>query len=284
MKRIIQAIITWLLKPLYGRRSMYSFFYFLYLQALRGMDHGYGYKYPETSGEFQVLKNIARCYENHGQIVIFDVGANKGLYANEVSRILGDKALIYCFEPSLFTYEELLRNVPSNLKTFQLALSDERGEKILRYDEPGSGTASLEDTSYAPPFGIISDKQERVAVDTIDHFVSSHSIGKVHLLKMDVEGHELQTLRGAIVQLQTNPFDFIQFEFGRTNVDSGQHLKDFYKLLEDRYYIYRIIESGLIRQFTYNYEYEIYLGTNFLAVRRDMAESDQFLSRLEHWN
>jgi hypothetical protein len=89
---------------------------------------------------------------------------------------------------------------------------------------------------------------------------------------MDVEGHEYAILEGALGKLQQSAFDFIQFEFGRVNIDSGIPLKKFYKLLHQDYLMYRIIKTGLVPQFEYNYEYEIYLGTNFLAVNRSLKD------------
>ena len=274
MKRLITKLVLAIFKTMYAKKRFYSFFYFLYLQGLKGMDHGYSYVYPENSGEFDLLRKVARFYVDK-RIVFFDVGANTGYYSNKVLEIFNNSIDIHCFEPSAFTYQKLTSNLGNSAKTFRLALSNRLGSSLLYSDKVGSGMASLEDTRYAPPFGRLVTLEESVEMDTIDHFCKNHSISKIHFLKMDVEGHEYAVLEGALEKLKQNSIDFIQFEFGRVNIDSASSLKKFYKLLHREFDIYRIIQTGLIPQFEYNYEYEIYLGTNFLAIHKSLRGSDR---------
>ena len=165
-------------------------------------------------------------------------------------------------------FQKLINNLGETVRTFQIALSNKMGEGTLHSDKDGSGMASLVDTTFAPPFGISAPIEEPVVIETLDHFCELHSVSTIHFLKMDVEGHEYAVLEGAIQKLQQRSIDFIQFEFGRVNIDSNSPLKKFYKLLSQDYYIYRITKNGLVPQFDYNYEYEIYLGTNFIAISR----------------
>jgi len=244
------------------------------------MDHGYSYIYPENSGEYDVLKKVAKFYKDK-KIVFFDVGANTGYYAKKVVEIFADRTDLYCFEPSAFTYQKLIANLGTSVNASQIAFSSKTGSSVLHLDKEGSGMASLEDTTYAPPFGIETTMTEAVPTETIDHFCTTHSIFHLHFLKMDVEGHEYAVLKGAEKMLKGKSIDFIQFEFGRVNIDSGVSLKMFYKLLYQDYYIYRIMHTGLVQQFEYNYEYEIYLGTNFIAVSKQLnfEEIDSILNQ-----
>ena len=276
MKKIIIKIVNFVFYRLYAKKKYYSFFYFLYLQGLKGLDHGYKYIYPEDSGEYSVLHKIAKFYNSHNlQPIFFDVGANHGYYAKEVIQIFNKNIVLHCFEPSTFAYKKLQENVVLNeygCSLHNFALSSDIDNLSLYYDKLGSGMASLEKTSYAPPFGIASELEEVVETNTIDAFCDKYTIPKIHVLKMDVEGHELAVLNGSHCMLSKGLIDFIQFEFGRINIDAGVSLKRFYELLSDNYKIYRIISDGLVPHFTYNYEYEIYLGTNFLAVRNEIHE------------
>ncbi len=278
MKHLVLKVVQRVLGTMQFKKKFYSFFYFLYLQGLKGMDHGHNYIYPENSGELEVLKRVAAYYQGR-KIIFFDAGANAGYYSESVLRIFMNAITVYCFEPSLFTFQKLVLNLGDSVRAFQVALSNQRGSATLHLDQAGSGVASLEDTAYAPPFGIVATMNEQVKTDTIDHFCDEHSIPKIHFLKMDVEGHEYAILEGAREKIRLNAIDFIQFEFGRVNIDSGVPLKKFYKLLHQDYLIYRIIQTGLVPQFEYNYEYEIYLGTNFLAVNRNL-KADIFSDEL----
>jgi len=267
MKRLFLKLIESIFNSLSTNKRFYSFFYFLYLQGLKGMDHGHSYIYPENSGEYDLLNKVARFY-NGKKIIFFDVGANTGYYSKEVLEIFNHSIDVYCFEPSAFTFQKLINNLGETVRTFQIALSNKMGEGTLHSDKDGSGMASLVDTTFAPPFGISAPIEEPVVIETLDHFCELHSVSTIHFLKMDVEGHEYAVLEGAIQKLQQRSIDFIQFEFGRVNIDSNSPLKKFYKLLSQDYYIYRITKNGLVPQFDYNYEYEIYLGTNFIAISR----------------
>ncbi len=283
MKQLLIKLLHAFLKNKYAKTKYYSFFYFLYLQGIKGMDHGYSYSYPENSGEFQLLKKISSYYGSKNQkIVFFDVGANTGYYAKKVKDVFNRSVTIYCFEPSTFTYEKLTSNLGDSIVANNFALSNRAGTATLHLDKDGSGMASLEDTEYSPPFGIPTSIAETVSVDTIDNFCSNHSILKIHFLKIDVEGHEYSVLEGAADKLKSGAIDFIQFEFGRVNIDSSTPLKKFYKLLHKDYNIYRILQSGLIAQFEYSYEYEIYLGTNFLAVNK-LLDEDTNLKKIRSW-
>lgn len=267
MKKILSKLIQAAFDMLSVKKRFYSFFYFMYLQGLRGIDHGYSYIYPENSGEYDLLKKIAIFYEGH-TINFFDVGANTGYYSKNVLKIFKNNINIYCFEPSSFTYRKLVENLGASVKAFQVALSNRTGGATLHTDKDGSGTASIEEAPYAPPFGIVSSVDEHISTETLDHFYKRESITKIHFLKMDVEGHEYAVLDGAKEVLNQKSIDFIQFEFGRMNIDSCTPLKKFYNLLHRDYDIYRIVRSGLIPQIEYNYEYEVYLGTNFLAINK----------------
>jgi Methyltransferase FkbM domain len=78
---------------------------------------------------------------------------------------------------------------------------------------------------------------------------------------VDVEGNELNVLKGASEMIRKGNIDFIQFEFGGTDIDSRTFFQDFYYLLKDNYKIYRIYRNGLdpIRQ--YNQTQEIFLAS-----------------------
>lgn len=254
-------------------QKYHSLFYFFYLQALRGMDHGYTYAYPDTSGEHLVMRRIAECYRRlNRHVVFFDVGANTGYYAKEIVDIFGVNAKVHCFEPSLHAFRQLVSHIGSKVSAYSIALSNVSGTGILMADAPGSGLASLEKMEFAPPFNISRPLAEEVLKTTLDEFCRLHKIDRIDILKIDIEGHEYAVLEGAHEMLKSNAIDIIQFEFGHTNIDARSPLKRFYQLLQKEFAIYRIIKSGLIPQFEYSYEYEIYLGTNFLAIRKSLLD------------
>jgi hypothetical protein len=111
---------------------------------------------------------------------------------------------------------------------------------------------------------------ETARLTTIDRFAEERAIGFIHLLKMDVEGHEYQVLAGASHMLESRAIAIIQFEFGNCNIASRTYFQDFYYLLEPNYRIYRILGQGLCPVRGYRESQEVFLTTNYLAVAKNL--------------
>ena len=83
---------------------------------------------------------------------------------------------------------------------------------------------------------------------------------------MDVEGHELDVLKGGFKTLALAKV--VQFEFGGCNIDTRTFFQDFWYLLtEAGFQIHRISEGGPIHISHYSEQEECFRTTNYLAVR-----------------
>jgi hypothetical protein len=87
-------------------------------------------------------------------------------------------------------------------------------------------------------------------------------------LKIDVEGHELNVLKGAAELLSSRRINFIQFEFGEADIDSRTYLRDFFDLLSDNYDFFRIVPHGLRPIGAYSSAHEVFATINYLAALR----------------
>ena len=165
------------------------------------------------------------------QAVIFDVGANKGDF---VQLALGASA-IHAFEPSQAAYTELTRRFANRTDVHlnNLALGSEPGERTLYYDVPGSELSSLYPRQI-DHHGIQMTGSELVKVETLDHHCAAHGINYINLLKLDVEGHELEVLRGAELMFANKQIALVSFEFGGCNVDSRTFMRDFWEFFHTR--------------------------------------------------
>lgn len=128
--------------------------------------------------------------------VAVDVGAHKGAYLYWLRRAVGRGGTVIAYEPQR-KLAEYLRSVCANMQwqnvvVRECALSDSAGPRTLHV--PGQGDspgASLEEA-------IVSTAEchdENCEADTLDHQLEGER--PVSLLKVDVEGHELQVFRGA---------------------------------------------------------------------------------------
>ena len=107
-----------------------------------------------------------------------------------------------------------------------------------------------------------------ISVTTLDAFVAERGIERIDLLKVDVEGGELEVLRGATDTLQRKMINAIHFEFNETNVVSRVFMKDFYEMLPD-YDFYRMLPDGLVPMgIYYPIIAEIFAYQNIAAINR----------------
>lgn len=116
------------------------------------------------------------------------------------------------------------------------------------------------------------DNFEEVQINTVDKYVSENEIKNIDILKLDVEGHELDVFIGAYETLKESKCRFIQFEFGGCNIDTKTYFQDFWYLFNDiGYKIYRITPSGYLHKIqSYKEVYEQFVTTNFIVSKEEI--------------
>jgi len=222
-----------------------------------------------NSGEFAVLKKVSNL--PGPEYCIFDVGANKGDFTELVlSSFKNDVSFsVHCFEPSRTAFEALAHKLHKNPHAVlnNLGLGKEKGEFDLFADSPGSGGASLTRRNLAH-LGVDFAHSEKVQIDRIDNYCSVKRIQHIDLLKIDVEGHELDVLQGAQDMFDKERIKMVSFEFGGCNIDTRTFFQDFYYFFNHRNFrLHRITPSGYLYPIPFYSEfYEQFRTTNFLAV------------------
>ena len=256
-----------LLKPFLGKHQFQRVFEAMYKVSLAGMNVGQG-GMPDQSGEEWVLRFVrSRLAGRSGPSIVFDVGANVGQFASNVLDMLGPGVRLWSFEPCASSFAELKRHLASrpNVNLMRAAMGSNEGEIEMFSPQAGSKLASIYHRSLTWEGGT----RELVPCRTIDGFCLEQRIQHIDFLKIDVEGHELEVLRGAKRMLETDHIDIIQFEFSAAHIDARVFFRDFYLLLKDRYQISRILQNGLSRVEEYDPSLELFKrATNYLAVRK----------------
>lgn len=222
-----------------------------------------------SSGEVGILRKLQR--NNDASLVIFDVGANKGQFLRlALQETKSELTEIHCFEPSKVAFEALnaAYGAYGNVRLNNTALAAERGHVVLYFDQPGSGLASLTKRRLEH-FGISHVGQETVAVGTLDSYCVANGIEKIDLLKIDVEGHELDVLRGAKAMFERSAIAAVTFEFGGCNIDTRIFFQDYWYFFKAvGMPIYRITPTGrTIELREYAEANEQFATTNFVALR-----------------
>jgi FkbM family methyltransferase len=201
---------------------------------------------------------------------IFDVGSNNGQFLRLIlDNIAVDDFSIHCFEPGHETFRALAEcpRADKRIRLNNTGIGREKGEAMLYYDSTGSGLASLT-RRRLDHFGVGFDKSEKVTINTIDGYCLENSISHIHLLKIDIEGHELDALAGARRMLDMKSIDIVAFEFGGCNIDTRTFFQDFwYFFREVSMSLFRITPSGYLRPIrSYREIDEQFRTTNFIAI------------------
>jgi FkbM family methyltransferase len=138
--------------------------------------------------------------------VFVDIGANVGINAMFAARIR-PTARVVAIEPSVENYTLLTTNLEANgcgnVEAHRIAIADRTGELSF----VGSGTNAHLSLADRPEGG-------RVACHTLDGFLRDADIGRIDLMKIDVEGYTDLVLSRASAACRMARAVILEFSFG----------------------------------------------------------------------
>jgi len=248
---------------------LYKWNYMLFRCSLSGLGI-LNYQNRQISGEKSFINKTLPKYVNKNP-VFFDVGGNVGIYSKSLLNIYPN-SVIHIFEPhpknaKVLFNDDFSRNILIN----DIALSSEKGSfKLFDYSH-------IEGSSHASVYrGVIENIHKGEATsylvkkNTLDNYVEEHNIKVIDLLKIDVEGHELNVLEGSKESIKNRKIKIVHFEFNEMNVESRCFMYDFRKKLED-FNFYRLLTTGLLPLKIYKpLTNEIFAYQNIVAIRKDI--------------
>ena len=254
----------------FGGRVLYSIVRRLpipiLIQLERASQVGQGKGWGASTVTMEVAAGLSLLPDDGARgVVAIDAGANVGNWTAALLKAQ-PSASILAVEPSEAANDQLSKRFAGDSRVHieKVALGSSRGEALLWSDRPGSGLASLE-RRRLDHFGIDFDHSEEVSVRTLDEVVGD--LGRnPSILKLDVEGREIDVLKGASRTIAE--VDVIQFEFGGCNIDTRTFFQDFWHLLVPAGFgIWRLGPQGLAKVESYMEQDEAFGTTNFFAAR-----------------
>jgi len=170
--------------------------------------------------EYEVLDDFLN--EVQDQDVIFDVGANTGLYTC-FAAVKNQSVNVVAFEPYQPNVEVLKKNIKlnsvENVRIIDTALSNTNGTakfEVPGYDMPGYGTGSISDN-------IEDTKTVNIQTSTGDDLIEE-GLQQPNVLKIDVEGAEERVLEGL---LNTMAEESCRLVYCEVHDDSGESVDTF---------------------------------------------------------
>jgi FkbM family methyltransferase len=160
--------------------------------------------YVQTPEELRILESTGGA-GGEGQVVaqvleflkpgdmVFDIGANVGLYTVLLAKTVGDAGRVFAFEPEARTCEHLQENLKLNealnVKWYRKALGERTGQASL-FTGTVIGGGSLVHSQGG------GDAEQVVEIAQGDELVAAEKLPTPRAVKIDVEGYEHAVIQG----------------------------------------------------------------------------------------
>lgn len=162
-------------------------------------------------------------------VVFFDVGANVGAYSLTAAALGKGRTHVFAFEPGAATYAALVKNVELNsfgdlITPVPLALANSTRLTQFHYSSTSAGAASHgldqptgeNSQNFTPAFS------QQILCMGMDEFIAKFKCPVPQLLKIDVDGAELQVLEGAVRTLAAPGLRSVLIELDSTQPLASQ--------------------------------------------------------------
>ncbi len=173
-------------------------------------------------------------------MTVLDIGANVGLYTVIAARLVGEEGRIISFEPEAQNFGILKKNISDNnfknVQPIQVAVADTEGELTLFLSKGNKGKHSL----FRP-----SDTGGEQVVKTIvlDKWLEKHTIGKVDIIKIDIQGAEPLAFSGMQKTLSTKPVLLMEYDPKSIRESGHNPIETLEMLLGYGYVLYSVDEG-----------------------------------------
>jgi FkbM family methyltransferase len=178
-------------------------------------------------------------------MTVLDLGAHQGLYTLLASKRVGPTGRVISFEPSprerralrLHVWLNLCRNVTIE----GMAVGEREGAATLYVVEDAiAGCNSLRPPAVASEISPVC-----VDVTQLDGWLENHGIERVHFIKLDVEGAELDALKGATRLLERRPRPVVLAEVQDIRTEPwGYRAREIIDMLSSKGYMWFRLNGG----------------------------------------
>jgi FkbM family methyltransferase len=210
------------------------------------------YKYYCRLEDFNPAReeDIVKLFRPKEGDIVIDVGAHIGKYTILASKMVGSTGKVIAIEAHPANYDILNKNIVlnklSNVTTLNYAVHSK--EAMVKLYEPGQEEGfTIYNTIMSDRERVNNQKYIEVKANTLDSLMLANGISQVNWIKVDVEGAELEVLKGSTSVLSSSKDISILLEVHNV----GDKKKTFYEpimtlLRSNKFRIFfeRIHESG----------------------------------------
>jgi FkbM family methyltransferase len=138
---------------------------------------------------------------------VYDIGADQGIYTLFFARKVGPQGRVITFEPNPISYSHVVTNVQlnnfPNVEVRNVAIGEMPGKLTFAFPAKDPGRGSADEMIREQILKEPGSQAVEVNVETLDQLISAADLPAPTFAKIDVEGFELQVLRGMSNTLKT---------------------------------------------------------------------------------
>jgi FkbM family methyltransferase len=177
---------------------------------------------------------------------ILDIGANIGAHTLHMAEKVSSDGKVFAIEPTDFAFRKLTQNIQNNsnlneqVNLRQILLVEDGGNQIEEIYSSWPLTKSKErhEVHCGIKKSIKGAQKQR-----LDDFVEIEGINRIDLIKLDVDGNELEVLAGGKESIKKHSPTFVM-EFGPDQYEVNEHFDKAINLLINMgYYFFSLNEK-----------------------------------------
>jgi len=190
---------------------------------------------------------------------IIDIGANKGQFTL-AARDTYKKTKIISFEPLTKPSEKFKRFFAKdkNVVLYTYAIGSKTSQSLIHVSKKNDSSSLLpigsKQSSIFP--GTNESHLEKIQISTLHQLIKKEDLVSPVLVKIDVQGYELETLKGCVEYI--SKFDFILVECSFVELYEGQALA------------HEIINFLIIHSFYLHGIYNTYFDKKGISIQSDL--------------
>jgi FkbM family methyltransferase len=155
-----------------------------------------------------------RALSNLAVDTVLDIGANRGQFSL-LAKELFKGVKVYAFEP-LSKPADVFRKVFSedeSIKLFQYAIGEKSDSRVMHVAKKDDSSSILEFAQQREVFNSAIEREESISIKPIAEFLGEMNLTGVILAKIDVQGYELQVLKGCATLLPEISYVYVECSF-----------------------------------------------------------------------
>lgn len=201
--------------------------------------------------------------------VVFDIGSNKGGFAEIILDEFKDNVTMHLFEPNkmLLDFTRIKFEYKTNIIYNESCVSNKSGNETFYYFENYNNEMSSRYHGNGEWEGL-PVKQKKVPVITLDEYCKENNIQSIDYLKIDCEGADVEVLEGVIGMIKLGGVRIIQIEYSPHYKRAGKTFQQAIDIAKSNdYKIYKYIDNNFweVKHFDEDYQFD-----NFFITKEEI--------------